>query len=60
MIRDIVNSIAKIPDDISREIYVRESAAILDIGEDVLFSTLTQVRNASIKEQNKKQIREKS
>jgi DNA primase len=60
MIRDIVNSIAKIPDDISREIYVRESAAILDIGEDVLFSTLAQVRNASLKEQNKKEIRDKS
>ncbi|WP_124980296.1 DNA primase [Nonlabens xiamenensis] len=58
MIRDIVNSIAKIPDDISREIYVRESAAILDIGEDVLFSTLAQIRNAEISEIRKKQRRE--
>jgi DNA primase len=57
MIRDIVNSIAKIPDDISREIYIRESAAILDIGEDVLFSTLAQVRNASFNEQKKKDSR---
>jgi len=60
MIRDIVNSIAKIPDDISREIYVRESAAILDIGEDVLFSTLAQVRNAAINEDRKKQHREQA
>ena len=60
MIRDIVNSIAKIPDDISREIYVRESAAILDIGEDVLFSTLAQVRNATVNEEKKKQVREQS
>ncbi|PQJ30951.1 DNA primase [Nonlabens arenilitoris] len=58
MIRDIVQSIAKVPDDISREIYVRESAAILDIGEDVLFSSLAQNRNAGITEQRKKERRD--
>ncbi len=58
MIREIVQSIAKIPDDISREIYVRESAAILEIGEDVLFSTLAQMRNSEITEVRKKQRRE--
>ena len=56
MIRDIASSISKIPDDISREIYVRESAAILDIGEDVLFSTLAQMRNAAFQEQKKTEI----
>jgi DNA primase len=60
MIRDIVSSISKIPDDISREIYIRESAAILDIGEDVLFSTLAQMRNAGLQEQKKKEIREQA
>lgn len=55
--RDIVNSIAKIPDDISREIYIRESASILNIGEDTLFSTLAQIRNADHKEQRKKEQR---
>lgn len=58
MIRDIVTSIAKIPDDISREIYIRESASILDIGEDVLFSSLAQMRNATITEERKKERRE--
>ncbi|MGJ8684916.1 MAG: DNA primase [Nonlabens sp.] len=58
MIRDIVQSIAKVPDDISREIYVRESASILDIGEDVLFSSLAQTRNAGINEQRKKERRD--
>jgi DNA primase len=58
MIREIVQSIAKIPDDISREIYVRESASILDIGEDVLFSTLAQMRNSEITEERKKQRRD--
>jgi DNA primase len=55
--RDIVNSIAKIPDDISREIYIRESASILNIGEETLFSTLAQIRNADHKEQRKKEQR---
>lgn len=58
MVRDIVTSISKIPDDISREIYVRESAAILDVGEEVLFSSLAQMRNANINEERKKQRRE--
>jgi len=58
MIREIVQSIAKIPDDISREIYVRESAAILEIGEEVLFSTLAQMRNSEITEVRKKQRRD--
>lgn len=60
MVRDIVSSIAKIPDDISREIYVRESAAILGIGEEVLFSTLAQVRNTQLNEQRKSQIKQQS
>ena len=57
MIREIVQSIAKIPDSISREIYVQESAAILEIGEDVLFSTLAQMRNSEIREERKKEQR---
>ena len=57
MARDIVKSIAKIPDAISREIYVRESADILGLGEQTLFSALAQVRNAEIKEHKKKEQR---
>ncbi|MGB5982959.1 MAG: DNA primase [Nonlabens sp.] len=53
--RDIVKSIAKIPDAISREIYVQESAEILNIGEETLFSALAQVRNSEVKEQRKKE-----
>ncbi len=57
MARDIVKSIAKIPDAISREIYVRESAEILGLGEQTLFSALAQERNSEIKEQKKKEHR---
>lgn len=58
MIREIVTTIAKIPDSISREVYIRETATILDIGEDVLFSTLAQMRNASENEERKKDIKQ--
>ena len=42
-IRDIVNSIAKIPDRIKREIYVQQCAAMMNISEEVLFNTLAQI-----------------
>jgi len=52
-IREIVNSISKIPDAIKREIYVRECASIMDISEDVLFSTLAQINKKVFQEANK-------
>ena len=42
-IRDMIESISKIPDLIKREVYVRECATIMDISEQVLFSTLAQI-----------------
>lgn len=43
VIRDIVNSISKIPDQITQEIYVQTCSNLLDVSEDVLFSTLAQI-----------------
>jgi DNA primase len=42
-VRDIVNSISKIPDAIKREIYIQECAKIMQVSEGVLFSTLAQI-----------------
>ncbi|MFS4456511.1 DNA primase [Maribacter sp. 2304DJ31-5] len=42
-VRDIVNSIARIPDRIKKEIYVQECAQIMNISEAVLFNTLAQI-----------------
>ena len=42
LIRNMVASIAKIPDAIKREVYIRECASIMDISEQVLFSSLAQ------------------
>ncbi|MBZ9787660.1 DNA primase [Psychroflexus sp. CAK57W] len=43
VVRDIVNSISKIPDQITQEIYIQTSSNLLDVSEDVLFSTLAQI-----------------
>ncbi|WP_300027279.1 DNA primase [uncultured Maribacter sp.] len=42
-VRDIVNSISKIPDRIQKEIYIQECAQIMNISEAVLFNTLAQI-----------------
>ena len=55
VIRDMVQSISKIPDRIKQEIYVQECARIMDISESVLFSTLAQLVQKDIQELGKKQ-----
>ncbi|MFH6768734.1 DNA primase [Gaetbulibacter aquiaggeris] len=52
-IRDIVNSIAKIPDRIKKEIYIQECSKIMDISEEVLFSTLAQIDKKEFQDSNK-------
>lgn len=42
-IREMVQSIAKIPDPIKREVYVQNCSLLMEISEDVLFSTLAQI-----------------
>lgn len=54
VIRDIVVSISKVPDHIQREVYVQECASIMDISEEVLFSTLAQIGKKELQEANKK------
>ncbi|WP_179316179.1 DNA primase [Winogradskyella undariae] len=52
-IREIVNSIAKIPDQIKHEIYIQECARIMDISENVLFTTLAQINNKGAQSNSK-------
>ena len=42
IIREIVHSISIIPDAIRRELYIQSCASLMDISDDVLFSTLAQ------------------
>ena len=53
LIRDMVTSISKITDNIQREIYVRECSRIMDISEEVLFSTLAQMGKKAQNDANK-------
>ena len=53
-IKDMVESIAKIPDAIQREVYVQSCAAIMEISEEVLFSALAQKRAKEVNTQNKR------
>jgi len=53
LIRDMVTSISKVADNIQREIYVRECSRIMDISEEVLFSTLAQMSKKAQNEANK-------
>ena len=53
LIRDMVTSIYKVSDNIQREIYVKECSRIMDISEEVLFSTLAQMGKKAQSEANK-------
>jgi DNA primase len=53
-VRDIVNSISKIPDQIQKEIYIQECSQIMNVSESVLFSTLAQIGKKDITDANKK------
>lgn len=54
LIRDMVTSIAKIPDRIQREVYIQETARIMDISEQVLVNTLAQLVEKDSVETDKK------
>ncbi|MBW3517806.1 DNA primase [Flavobacterium sp. NKUCC04_CG] len=59
LIRDMVHSISKIPDVIKQEVYIQECSRIMDISEEVLFSTLAQIGKKELAEANKKFVEEK-
>jgi DNA primase len=54
-VRDIVNSIAKIPDRIKKEIYIQECAQIMNISEAVLFNTLAQIDKKDLTDTQKQE-----
>jgi DNA primase len=60
LIRDIVASISKIPNNIQKEIYVQECARIMNISESVLFNELSQNLKREQRDAAKKRITSKS
>jgi DNA primase len=42
VVYDVINSIAKIPDEIQQDFYIRKCSSILEVAEDKLFAALSQ------------------
>ncbi len=55
LIRDMVNSISKIPDNIQREVYLQECSRIMDISENVLYASLAQIQKKDSKSSKNQQ-----
>lgn len=53
MIREVVNSIACIPDRIQRSVYTRECSTLLDMDEEILINELNKVRRNKFKKKQK-------
>lgn len=56
-VREVVHSISKIPDRIKKEVYIQECATMMQISEEVLYSTLAQIQKkaATASHKNRKQ-----
>lgn len=57
--REMVQSIALIPDELERSAYIQETARLLDMEERLLFSELGQVRARGIEKETKRLQRER-
>lgn len=56
LIRDIVETIALIPDSIMRSTYVRECSNLMEIGEDVLMAELNKILRKKVFKDNSKEV----
>lgn len=54
LIKDIVKSIAAIPDGITRSVYLRECSKMLDIGEDILYTEIQKILRNKIEDYSKR------
>jgi len=58
VIRDMVESISKISDHIKRELYIKECSSIMNISEQVLYSTLAQIVKKDFNNLKKKTVKQ--
>jgi DNA primase len=59
IIRDIVESIAKIPDDIKASVFIRECSRLLQVEERMLLTELNKMKSAKFKKQQSQQYPQK-
>lgn len=57
IIREMIESIAKISDHIKQELYIRECSRIMDISEEVLFNTLAQISATAFKKESSTDVK---
>ncbi len=55
MMRDVVESVALVPDGISRTLFVRQCSTLLDMDENVLMQELQKIRRGKFKKELQKQ-----
>lgn len=55
MVRDVVGSIAKVPDAIGQEVFIKEAARILDLDPTSLYAELNRLLDTQAREQKRKQ-----
>ena len=60
LITNIVESVAFISDDLTREVYARDSAALLDVSEEVIFSKLSSIRKERAYQEQRERERERN
>jgi len=60
LIKEIVSSIALIPDPIARSVYLQECSNLMDIGEQALLSELNKVRRDKLSKKIQQQERDQS
>ena len=58
-IRDIVGSIARIPDRIKKEVYIQECARLMSVSEAVLFNTLAQI-SSKLRQDHARTVRQET
>lgn len=58
LIKDIMGSIAKIPDPIKRGVYLKECATLLDASEEVLYSETNKLITAALRKKAEKEARQ--
>lgn len=51
LIRDVVESIAKIPDPITRSVYIKQCSVMMEIAEPILIGELNKVRRGQLKKE---------
>lgn len=48
LIREVVETIAKIPDPITRSVYIKQSSAMMDVSEQLLIAEMNKMRRAQL------------